>query len=425
MITRTNLFPYPSAETTVGWGPNAGVSTTAVSTAAYSGTKCVQVQRDTGSGPISAYFGTDTSSNPNADSWAVTAGEVYTFSCYVMPGATSPSVQALLVYQTATTYQAFTAGTAQATVAGAWTRITVSGTVPAGAVKMGIEVRNSGGASLSAVAGWRMDGFQLEKSGSVSAWFDGAGNGALPGLFYSWAGTANASASYEDNLAPGRTVLLQDNFNRADNTTVLGSPQVGPAPTVPAGSVAGIISNQMYSSTGTLLAAYYDLGVAEVELTVTYVTSGSGGIGLIFGYTSATDQWYVFFSTTVVQIVQVMPSGTGLAHASETWKVLGPNSICKAHYSGGVIRGYVDGVLVVRWRPDIPLTATKCGIRLNHTSLRMDNMLGTDAPTVTDDKTAGSMVAISENVFGADKDSLEGYAYLGRDTFLQDQAAGA
>src|SRR5919106_1900465 len=81
--------------------------------------------------------------------------------------------------------------------------------------------------------------------------------------------------------------LLQDNFDRANSATVVGSPQVGPAPTIDLGSM-GISTNQLYASV-TVGHVNWNLGTPDVELSATVNSiSGTNAAGLVLGFTTTT-----------------------------------------------------------------------------------------------------------------------------------------
>lgn len=217
--------------------------------------------------------------------------------------------------------------------------------------------------------------------------------------------------------------LLSDDFNRANSTTVVGSPQIGPAPAVLSGT-GGISSNQLYCPVITLLLTY-DLATPGVELSSVFNSiTAVNGVGYILGVASTTDFYLVYFSTASVVLYQQAPGGLAPLYTSTVQVPAGSGSVCKARYRDGIIRAYVDDVLVFRWKLDAPITATKHGVRISNTSARVDNLLGTDAPTIAEDF-SGGLPSNALTIASADASPGPAFIYKGRDTKLQDAAAGA
>jgi hypothetical protein len=218
--------------------------------------------------------------------------------------------------------------------------------------------------------------------------------------------------------------LLSDNFDRANSTTVIGSPQTGPAPVVQFG-VGGISGNQLYCSTATLVATY-DLGTPNVELSAVGNSLSARYLTLVLGYVSSTNCYLVAFSAGVaVQLIQATPGGGPILCQSTAKMPAASGSVCKANYRDGIIRAYVDGVLVLRWHVDAPITSNLHGLRIqNVTSPTVDNLLGVDTPVITDDFPGGLQ---SDDLTFADVEynSPETSVYRGRDTKIQDNAGGA
>jgi hypothetical protein len=219
--------------------------------------------------------------------------------------------------------------------------------------------------------------------------------------------------------------LLQDNFDRADSTTVVGSPQTGPAPVVQAG-VGGISGNRLYASTLPVTVTY-DLGTPNVELSFLGANLTSALDSVILGYASATDFYQVAFQQAqAVVLYRATAGGTATLASSSVKMPVSGTSVCKAHYKDGIIRAYVDGVLVLRYVLDTPITANLHGVRISTSGGgRIDDLLGVDAPTIAENPVNGATpvdtaVGISTPPFASPS-----FAYLGRDTKLQDISEGA
>lgn len=214
--------------------------------------------------------------------------------------------------------------------------------------------------------------------------------------------------------------LLSDNFDRANSTSVVGAPQIGPTPTVPAGT-AGISSNQLYQSSGPANVVW-DLGTPNVDLTATFSgMSSSNGVSFMIGYAGATIYWLCSFRTNGVELYRqetagfytVAFNGTALDTAGV---------LARVAYKDRILRAWADGVQVIRWDTDAPVTATSHGIRIsNYSPVRADNILGVDS-TNDDVETTGETLDPS---IAADFYMDPGFVYRGRDLKTQDAAAGA
>lgn len=219
-------------------------------------------------------------------------------------------------------------------------------------------------------------------------------------------------------------ILLSDNFDRADSTTTIGSPQIGPAPVVRSG-VGGITANQLYAPNVTAaLIVTYDLGTPDVELSFVNNVVGNNGGQIVLGWVSNTNHWLVGFTTAGVTLYQIHSAGTTTHTFSDRAKPASNGSVCRAHYRDRIIRAYVDGVFAFRWYVDAPITSNLHGIRQYVTTTRQDNLLGTDAPVIDEDKT-GERLAITSNLISTDRVSPPAWLYKGRSSKIQDQAPGA
>jgi hypothetical protein len=268
------------------------------------------------------------------------------------------------------------------------------------------------------------DGALLEQSATAGNYFDGTTVQA--GYSYSWTSAAHNSTSIEvPPTAPnGLTILVQDNFDRANSSTVIGSPQIGVAPAVYSG-VGGIAGNALYQTSGTLVVGW-NLGTPNVELSATAnLVSTTNGVALALGITSATDHYYFFAQTNTLQLIRAYTGGGLLLLTSSAIKLpAASGSVLRTHYRDGVIRCYVDDVLVIRWAVEAPITSTVHGVRLINTVVRMDNLLGTDAPTIAEDYTGG-LQSNALTMAATDPQISQAFVYRGRDTQTQDAAAGA
>lgn len=219
------------------------------------------------------------------------------------------------------------------------------------------------------------------------------------------------------------STLLSDNFNRANSSTLIGSPQVGPAPVV-LGGVGGITSNTLYAATATLNAVW-DLGTVNVEVSATATGTQSGRtLGFTFGTASLTDHYLVVFDFDTVRIYRsnpggfmvLMQAGAGITAAA---------TACKASYKDGVIRVYVNGVQLMDCLVPLIPTNTRAGVRLTHaSSIRVDNLLAEDAPALPPDVVASGDVAADLLTQGNPFIPVA-FPYRGRNTKALDIAGGA
>jgi hypothetical protein len=216
--------------------------------------------------------------------------------------------------------------------------------------------------------------------------------------------------------------LLQDNFDRANNATTVGAPQIGPTPTVPTGT-AGISSNQLYAATAPI-NVIWNLGTTDVEMSATFSGFGSNGVSFLLGHAGSLIYWLVSVKTTTG--IEVIRQETAGFYTAASWFGAIPNTagvVIKVHYKDRILRAYHDGVQVIRYVLDAPITSTSHGIRMTPTAGRVDNILAIDAPTITEPTLTGETTEPGD--IAGEAFDVDAFAYLGRDTKLQDAAAGA
>lgn len=92
------------------------------------------------------------------------------------------------------------------------------------------------------------------------------------------------------STASGPTVLLQDDFNRADSSTSLGTADVGGTWTLVDGGNLGISGNKAYCP-GSPGIAVLDAGTANFAVQVTITSIGSDSPGIIFRYKDTGNWW--------------------------------------------------------------------------------------------------------------------------------------
>lgn len=220
--------------------------------------------------------------------------------------------------------------------------------------------------------------------------------------------------------------LLSDNFDRANSTTVIGAPQIGPSPVVQAG-VGGIISNMLYAPTAPATFTW-DLGTPNVELSfTTSANTTSAWLAIVLGYVSATSYYQATITPTVgITLYKVETGGSAtLAVSMRNTSLPGSGVVFKMHHRDGILRVYVDDVLFIRQALDVPITSNVHGVRLANANPRIDNLLGTDAPTITESILNGNRLEQAQTFVPAAPVVASSFAYLGRDTKLQDISEGA
>ena len=145
--------------------------------------------------PVNSWF--------NAARATVVAGTAYTASAYIRAGGTARDlVISMHWYNSAGAVFSSTASAATPTVSGNWaTRVSVTGTAPAGAVGCIVQVNVPG---LPRNEFHYVDSVMLEAAGSAGTYFDGS-TGNTTTLAYNWSGTAHGSSSRERTFSGAQT----------------------------------------------------------------------------------------------------------------------------------------------------------------------------------------------------------------------------
>lgn len=164
---------------------------------------------------------------------------------------------------------------------------------------------------------------------------------------------------------------VTDTFNRADNTTSLGTTSDGLASWVTYGpSVWGIISNQATCKSGTgggVSFATVETSVANGTLTA--VTNVSFQGGLVFRVSDALNYW--LFTAGGAFFKVIAGSFNSIASVSST----SAGSTLKAVFSGSSISIYQDTTLLASTTDSFNASATQHGIESNQVdgSSRLDS----------------------------------------------------
>jgi hypothetical protein len=126
----------------------------------------------------------------------ITAGMTYTFSSWLRPSSAGKSGSQIQVWwhDSSGAYISTSLGTGVALTAGAWTRLSLTATAPAGAVAVGVVSDIDSGTPWAQNDYLDGAGLLIEVSTTLNPFLSGA-TPAAGDFTYNWQGTANASAS--------------------------------------------------------------------------------------------------------------------------------------------------------------------------------------------------------------------------------------
>ena len=185
-------------------------------------------------------------------------------------------------------------------------------------------------------------------------------------------------------------ILSSDSFNRANNTTAVGSTDIAYGGSL--GSLAwttltgtcGISSNQAYPSAtaSPVMSAVVDLGTADVDLLVT-ATSSSGIAGVVFRAVDASNFWYFGSSngSNISQLWHIVSGSTTQVGANVAGGVDG--DLIRVIAVGSTIQCFRNGHLVMQVTDSTFSTATKHGFCFSNISGRADNWIAANGVLVT------------------------------------------
>lgn len=206
---------------------------------------------------------------------------------------------------------------------------------------------------------------------------------------------------------------VYDKFNRADSTSVVGTPDAAGPYTVQTGTL-GISGNALYASAVVSGNAIITVAAAsDVNVQGTLGSSWSG-MGLVFRYVSDTDYWLAHLTSN--QIVVYSKSGGTLTERARSpfSKNFVQGDIIRVHAKGEVIQVHRNDKVEVTLNDDTYTGAkTIAGVRFDNTAPRLDSLVISNILWIPD---AGAM--ISEN-FAATLPESAGL-YKGRDTKVLD-----
>lgn len=355
MTTRINLSKNPSFETGItGYTNSAGTIAWDTTYPAMFGTGTLKATMST-SGRF-AIYGSTAAIAANADSIPVTAGEQVTFSAYVKRASGDWYFQYSIIWfnSSGAFLSDYTPTSPQ--VGSSWYRLSGTATAPAGAASFGVMISSSDGNPHTVYT----DGWLIEKSGTLGAYFDGSTTN-LPGWDQAWTGTAHASTSTStSNGATVRTNYfkqpsLESVLPSANNLTQSISTTTGViAGTGSLALAATGASNDSYAETnapGTLYSGVATGGlVAGQTYTISaYVTLTAPLGGTLHGRALRID---VFTKVSGGGYVETMtsqaPNVAGTTRVSGQFTVpTGVTELFIRFYNGGTSGTvYWDGVLI-------------------------------------------------------------------------------
>ena len=225
-------------------------------------------------------------------------------------------------------------------------------------------------------------------------------------------------------------IIVQDNFNRADSTSVLGSPQIGPAPTIVSGTW-GISGNQAYTSAvgsnGSVVV--WECGTPNVDITLKRTVTQTAG-GPVLAVNTSLDLWQALFSNDFT----TAPVEGGLIRffgASFAWgygvrgrcsAAVNAAAVLRVIHFNGLVEMWADSTLIARGQVPEALTLTKHGIRASTTQQKYDDITISDAPDITLPVKTGQVREHTFGLFAQTLPSKDAFLYRGRDTKAQDTA---
>jgi hypothetical protein len=180
-----------TANSNYGWQANTGTSIAGSTAAAYKGLASQLITAtatNTGRGTFI----------PSGFRPSVTAGQDYTFSCYVLDGDTGQTWRNVIQWYSLVTGGTLIGSTTGSTTAisnSNWTRLTVTGTAPVGATAATLFLRNDNSGVIGRYC--YMDAVQFESGSTASTYFDGYASD-IPNKEYpvlAWTGTPQQSTS--------------------------------------------------------------------------------------------------------------------------------------------------------------------------------------------------------------------------------------
>jgi hypothetical protein len=330
---RTNLMPNPSFElNSLGW------TAARMTVALDSTTKFVgeQALRGTVSATTAEQYFDHSTRIP------VTVGRTYTASVYVfLPVANtgSTTIRAALFPHTGSAFLAGITGTPVVATNGQWTRISVTGTMPATTTSVMLRVAFPNIAALNDVM--IIDGVLIEEGTTVGDYFDGNFN--TSGNFdYRWSGIIGASSS--EQLLPASSLL---SYEAASEQVFLNGVQLirGIDYTASDGVSISLASPAALGDVMQVITLpEVALGTVDVILPTSITPPPGAEVGQMW-YNSANGKTYVYYDNFWVEV-----AGTA---TNVTPNPTSPNYIINGAFDiwqRGTSFTQADGFAADRWR---------------------------------------------------------------------------
>ena len=217
--------------------------------------------------------------------------------------------------------------------------------------------------------------------------------------------------------------LLSDTFDRANSTSVVGSPQTGPAPTVLT-RTCGILTNSIYCSAvvGDGGIVVWDLGTPNVELTFARAgITGTGGAA--FCVVSATD--YIYADAGIGAITLFRRSTAGMTPIAAAKVSMTAGDAYTLSMKDGVFRAVAKGVEVMRQPVPLYTANNRHGFRFAATTNpSFQSVVGVDSAVLPAMPETGNMREPAR-IASTPPPIPAGFPYRGRDTKAQDTAGVA
>lgn len=233
--------------------------------------------------------------------------------------------------------------------------------------------------------------------------------------------SSSASLSAQSNVV-ATTTLLSDNFNRADSSTTVGAPQIGPTPVNLIGT-SGLIGQKLYCP--TLVSAEgvlsWDLGVSDYDYSVT-LSSVISSNAIIFRMVDGSNfmMFHIGTATSIDWYKRV--GGTYTAYRTISNLTMPIGTVLRVLCIGPTILFYINGVKTLSlYDENFQVSATKVGVRLAANG-RFDNVFATTAAFAYTTGTGG----LYEQTIPSDTSSTStGFIYKGRDSSSLDASGSA
>lgn len=180
------------------------------------------------------------------------------------------------------------------------------------------------------------------------------------------------------------TNWLTDDFNRANSTTVVGSPSVGGPYTQQVGTW-GISGNTLYTSASTANSQLTFPAAINLDLSATFVVSGGSTVSasqLMFRWVDVSNFW--MFGRVGTGLVAFTHVAAGVSTQVTASIAFTDGQALRVVAFGKYLYGFIAGVLVATVEDQYYASAgTPAGFRSNsNTSTRIDDASAVDATTV-------------------------------------------